>query len=137
MRSEKGFTLIEIVMVIILIGFLAAAALPRFIDMSDSAQEAGTRGVLGGVRGAIGIAYANNALNGHAEFPTNGAQLRASMNDLKIPANPYNNFTGVQIIGAADAAAGANIGWKYGANGAGFPGQFWSAVGGGVAANNF
>ena len=40
MRNERGFTLIEIVMVIVLIGILAAVAIPRFLNLQDEAGDA-------------------------------------------------------------------------------------------------
>ena len=127
MRNEKGFTLIEIVMVIILLGILAAVAIPRFIDMSNQAKISATKGILGGTRGAIAIAYANNALHGHAGWPAIGS-LRSSMTQ-GIPANPYNTYTGVQ----APAAPAANMGWVYDAAG----GKFYTVSNHGVGANKW
>ena len=43
MRNEKGFTLIELVMVIVLLGILAAVAIPRFVDLGASADQAAAR----------------------------------------------------------------------------------------------
>lgn|SRR4030067_1888778 len=66
MRNEKGFTLIEIVMVIVLIGILAAIAIPRYLDLTTQAQNATARGVLGSLRSANAIITANNAVGGTA-----------------------------------------------------------------------
>lgn len=127
MRNEKGFTLVEFVIVIILMGILAAVAIPRFIDMSVKAKEGATKGILGGVRGAVSIQYANNALRGHAGFPPIG-NLRAGMSQ-GIPANPYNSFTGVQAPGSP----GSNMGWVYDAA----TGKFYTVSNHGVGANKF
>lgn len=127
MSREKGFTLIEIVMVIILLGILAAVAIPRFIDMSGEAKKSSTKGILGGVRGAVSIAYANNALRGHAGYPTAGALRGLMGGGAGMPANPYNNATGVA---ATKAAA---IGWLYNSS----TGAFRSATSGGVGADAF
>ena len=42
MRGNKGFTLIELVMIIVILGILAVVAIPRYIDMQKEAQEAGS-----------------------------------------------------------------------------------------------
>lgn len=62
MRNEKGFTLIEIVMVIILLGILAAVAIPRYFDLTDQARRAAVRGVAGGISGAMATNYAARSL---------------------------------------------------------------------------
>ncbi len=69
MRNEKGFTLIEIVMVIVLLGILAAVAIPRYIDLQNDARDAALRGVVGSMSGAMSVNYAArsiNVLNGSA-----------------------------------------------------------------------
>ncbi|QOC24199.1 type II secretion system protein [Wenzhouxiangella sp. AB-CW3] len=57
-QSQGGFTLIELVIVIVLLGILAAVAVPRFIDLSDEAAQAAVDGVAGGLASASAINYA-------------------------------------------------------------------------------
>ena len=60
--NQKGFTIVELVVVIIILGILAATALPRFIDVQDDAQLAVAEGVRGALMSAIGLAKAKYIL---------------------------------------------------------------------------
>ena len=57
-RAIQGFTLIELVMVIVIVGILSAAALPRFANLTGQAQIAANQGTAGALRSAVGIARA-------------------------------------------------------------------------------
>jgi len=57
-RAQKGFTLIELVIVIVLIGILAATALPKFADLTGSARTAAAQGVAGALSAAAAVAHA-------------------------------------------------------------------------------
>jgi len=66
---QTGFTLIELVMVIVLIGVLAAVAVPKFVDLGSDARQAAVDGVAGGLASAAAVNYAGrkaNAANGSA-----------------------------------------------------------------------
>ncbi len=56
-RKSKGFTLIELMIVVAIIGILAAIAIPRFANLIDRAREARTQGNLGSIRSAVAICY--------------------------------------------------------------------------------
>jgi len=69
--NRKGFTLIELILVIAILGILAVSALPKFITLSTQAQEAARDGVVGAVRSGIALARANNlVLGGAGAAPT-------------------------------------------------------------------
>ena len=55
MRKQSGFTLIELIVVIVILGLLAATALPRFSNLTNDARKASVQGMLGGVRSAAAL----------------------------------------------------------------------------------
>ncbi len=60
MKNSKGFTLIELVLVITILGILAVSALPNFINVATNAEQSSRDGVTGAVRAGIALAKAND-----------------------------------------------------------------------------
>ena len=56
--NQKGFTLVELVVVIVILGVLAATALPRFINVTNDARIAAVNGIAGGLRSSVGTIQA-------------------------------------------------------------------------------
>jgi len=61
-KGKNGFTLIELIIVLVIIGILAAIAIPKFKDISTRARFASVKGTCGNVRSALSIAKANNLI---------------------------------------------------------------------------
>jgi MSHA pilin protein MshA len=60
MSRKNGFTLVELVMVIVILGILAIVAIPKFFSLQDDAKEAAEKGVVGAVRSGISNYFAAN-----------------------------------------------------------------------------
>ena len=64
MKRQGGFTLIELVVVIVILGILAVTAAPRFLNLQDDARTASLEGLKGAMAGATGIVYGRAAIDG-------------------------------------------------------------------------
>ena len=64
MSSQKGFTLIELIIVIVVLGILAVTAAPQFIDFSSDARKSAVNGLKGGLQGATQTVYGRAAIDG-------------------------------------------------------------------------
>ncbi|MEK6703304.1 MAG: prepilin-type N-terminal cleavage/methylation domain-containing protein [Planctomycetota bacterium] len=118
-QTRRAFTFIEVAVVIIIIGILAAMVVPKFSSVTDDAKAASVQGTLGGVRAAIAGFRTSALLSSKPPFPTL-VELNTLGTVLQqpVPANPFTNQTAVQIVSALAAANRttsneSSYGWNY------------------------
>lgn len=136
-RDKRGFTLIELVLVITILGILAVAALPVFQNLTGNARRSSRDGVVGAVRSAINMVYSQNIANGMAPaaaWPTTGTLDAAAtaVGDC-TPANSC--FLGRPAAAGASPGPILQQGITDGAGGAG-AGTGWEKTGADVWTHN-
>ncbi len=109
-KAKRGFTLIELMIVVAIIGILAAIAIPKFADLIRKSNEGATKGNLGAVRSALSIYYGD--LEG--VYPANPEQLSVngkylgSIPNAKTP--PYHGESSGFTLGTTVDGGG---GWMF------------------------
>ena len=97
--GHKAFTLIELVVVIVILGILASVAIPKYVDLSTSAEESACKANRGTIQSACSLYYAQQAAAGSPAFPS--AYTTTSLySDGTVPSCPsdgtytYSSTTG-------------------------------------------
>jgi prepilin-type N-terminal cleavage/methylation domain-containing protein len=109
-KDEAGFTLIEIIAVIIILGIMAAVAIPKFFDMQEDAKQAVLNGALAEGASRFNHAYAKYILNKKVA-PPNVAALSSSNDYLgeNAGAAPGENLGDFNLIWTDAVVGGENV----------------------------
>lgn len=98
-RNQKGFTLIELIVIIVIIGILAAVAIPSYIDLTEKAAEGTAKGILGALRSANALTYASRLLNNTTGSYTMGDIVANAQIQGVTTGAPGTQTVSVQIPG--------------------------------------
>ena len=130
-KNQKGFTMIELMIVVAIIGILSAIALPKFADMLEKSREGSTKGNLGAMKSANSIYYGDYPGLWPSTLDTD-IQFRYSLYPDGIPMvkvtgkyNPPGSFSpaggSVLQVPLGTLPSGQSTGWKNYAQPAGLP----------------
>lgn len=116
-RALRAFSIVEILIVVVMVGIMAAIVVPQFGGVTQDARAGAAEGALAGVRSGIAGFRSKAILAGSAPFPTL-AELTTLGTVLQtaFPKNPYNDLSSVQAVTQAQAAARTvtgTAGWNY------------------------
>ena len=110
--GKKGFTLIELMIVVAIIGILAAIAIPKFAELIRKSNEGATKGNLGAIRSALAIYYGDN----EGRYPTDDISsltfVGKYLKDIPVAKTPDYHTASAGVVNSATPISDAG-GWAY------------------------
>jgi prepilin-type N-terminal cleavage/methylation domain-containing protein len=95
MSNTKGFTIVELVVVIAILGILVAVAIPKYIDLTGQAKKAADEGYLAGLRSSTLLMYASNLVSGATNAFGTYWPTYAQVTNNMVQTNAWRYYTNV------------------------------------------
>ncbi|GAG27291.1 unnamed protein product [marine sediment metagenome] len=117
MNCKQAFTLVEILIVVIILGILAAIVIPQFTEASDDARESALRSDLQTMRSQLELYKAQHtgsypgALTFVTDMTTKSGEYGPYVQTF--PTNPYNSLSDVTVEDGAALLGDGNTGWHF------------------------
>ncbi len=116
-NKSKGFTLIELVVVIVILGVLAAVAVPKFVDLQSEARSSVIQGIEGAIRGSATLVYSKALIEGSESNATDTVTLSGAVTVDTVFGYPAGTAAGISVavdlsgtdVSVADGAAGERV----------------------------
>ncbi|UAB69904.1 type II secretion system protein [Vibrio sp. SCSIO 43132] len=123
MKRQGGFTLIELVVVIVILGILAVTAAPKFLNLQGDARESSLQGLKGAMNGAAGIVYGKSAIEGEE-----GVSKGAATTPIASGIDTHFGYPSAETDGIQLAVEGLPADWDTAVSGAGSAGASYLAT---------
>jgi len=112
MKKQSGFTLIELVIVVVILGFLAVTAIPKFVDLTDQAKQANIEGMAGGFATGVSLVRAQWEAEGRPQDASNRNIVSYDGESMLLTTESDTDGIrpGYVVSAVADVSTGAGLG---------------------------